>query len=113
MVDMRTASCPPATPKERQWTQILARYREPSHVRSILEITITGMPLVALWVLAWAALHFGYWWLSLLLAVPAAGFLVRLFMIHHDLRHGSFFRRRRANDWVGRAAGVLILTPYP
>jgi acyl-lipid omega-6 desaturase (Delta-12 desaturase) len=112
LADMRTASCSPATPKERQWTQILARYREPNHARSILEITITCMPLVALWVLAWAALHFGYWWLSLLLAVPAAGFLVRLFMIQHDCGHGSFFRHRLANDWVGRVIGVLTLTPY-
>ena len=49
---------------------------------------------------------------SLSLAVPAAGFLVRLFMIQHDCGHGSFFRRRWANDWTGRAIGVLTLTPY-
>ena len=52
------------------------------------------------------------YWLCLLLAVPAAGFLVRLFMIQHDCGHGSFFRRRRANDWLGRVLGVLTLTPY-
>ena len=33
-------------------------------------------------------------------------------MIQHDCGHGSFFRRRRANDWLGRALGVLTLTPY-
>jgi hypothetical protein len=38
-----------------------------------VEIAITFVPLAMLWVLAWAALHFGYWWLSLLLAIPAAG----------------------------------------
>jgi omega-6 fatty acid desaturase (delta-12 desaturase) len=54
---------------------------------------------------------FGYW-LSLILAVPAAGFLVRLFMIQHDCGHGAFFRRRAANDWVGRVIGALTLTPY-
>jgi acyl-lipid omega-6 desaturase (Delta-12 desaturase) len=37
---------------------------------------------------------------------------VRLFMIQHDCGHGSFFRRRWANDWTGRAIGVLTLTPY-
>ena len=46
------------------------------------------------------------------MAVPAAGFLVRLFMIQHDCGHGSFFRRRVANDWVGRVLGALTLTPY-
>jgi acyl-lipid omega-6 desaturase (Delta-12 desaturase) len=49
---------------------------------------------------------------SLLLAMPAAGFLVRLFMIQHDCGHGSFFHNRSANDWVGRVIGVLTLTPY-
>ena len=77
----------------------------------MVEIGITIVPLVVLWALIWATLDLGYW-LSLLLAVPAAGFLVRLFMIQHDCGHGSFFRHRLANDWVGRVIGVLTLTPY-
>jgi omega-6 fatty acid desaturase (delta-12 desaturase) len=59
----------------------------------------------------WVTLDLGYW-LCLLLALPAAGFLVRLFMIQHDCGHGAFFRHRLANDWVGRLIGVLTLTPY-
>ena len=93
------------------WTKILTRYREPSRIRSVIELVITIVPLVALWILIWAALDFGYWF-ALLLAVPAAGLLVRLFMIQHDCGHGAFFRHRLANDWVGRALGVLTLTPY-
>ena len=103
---------PSASPDVRSWMQILTRYREPSHARSIVEIVITFGPLVALWAAAWAANYFGFWWLSLLIAMPAAGFLVRLFMIQHDCGHGAFFRHRLANDWVGRAIGVLTLTPY-
>ncbi|WP_205598004.1 fatty acid desaturase [Caulobacter sp. 17J65-9] len=61
--------------------------------------------------LAWAALARDWWW-GLLLTIPAAAFLVRLFMIQHDCGHGAFFRRRATNDWVGRVAGVLTLTPY-
>jgi omega-6 fatty acid desaturase (delta-12 desaturase) len=95
----------------RAWTQILARYRRPSTGRGIVEIAITIVPLAVLWALIWATLDLGYW-ISLLLAVPAAGFLVRLFMIQHDCGHGSFFRHRLANDWVGRVIGVLTLTPY-
>jgi len=52
------------------------------------------------------------YWLTLLIAVPAAGFVVRLFMIQHDCGHGAFFRRKAANDWVGRTLGILTLTPY-
>ena len=99
------------TPDARAWRLILARYREPSGARSVLELASTAVPLVILWILMWVALDIGYW-LSLLLAVPAAGFLVRLFMIQHDCGHGAFFRRRLANDWVGRFIGVLTLTPY-
>jgi omega-6 fatty acid desaturase (delta-12 desaturase) len=83
----------------------------PNLVRSIVELAITAGPLVLLWWLMWATLDLGYW-LCLLLAVPAAGFLVRLFMIQHDCGHGAFFRHRLANDWVGRLIGVLTLTPY-
>src|SRR5258705_3779311 len=108
----RTAASQSAAREPRNWTQILARYREPSHARSVVEIVITLLPLAALWALAWAAYYFGFWWMSLLLAAPAAGFLVRLFMIQHDCGHGAFFRHRLANDWVGRAMGVLTLTPY-
>jgi acyl-lipid omega-6 desaturase (Delta-12 desaturase) len=95
----------------RRLIQALARFREPNHGRSILEILITIVPLILLWVLMWIALDVGYG-LYLLLAVPAAGLLVRLFMIQHDCGHGAFFRHRLANDWVGRVIGVLTLTPY-
>ena len=101
-----------ACPSEaRGWTQILARYRAPSPARSIIELVMTAGPLVLLWLLMWVTLDRGYW-VCLLLAVPAAGFLVRLFMIQHDCGHGAFFHHRLANDWVGRVIGVLTLTPY-
>jgi omega-6 fatty acid desaturase (delta-12 desaturase) len=94
------------------WTQILNRYREPSDARSVVELAITALPLAGLWVAIWAGVHFGHYWLSLLLILPAAGFFLRLFIIQHDCGHGSFFRNRRANDWLGRVIGVLTLTPY-
>jgi omega-6 fatty acid desaturase (delta-12 desaturase) len=96
----------------RRWTPILAGYRRPNYLRSIAELVITALPLAALWVAAWFAFTLGHGWLSLLIAVPASGFLVRLFMIQHDCGHGSFFSHRHANDWVGRVIGVLTLTPY-
>ena len=95
----------------RDWTPLLHRYREPDHLRSMLEILITAVPFIVLWVLMWASLSLSYW-LSLVIAVPAAGFLVRLFMIQHDCGHGTFFRHRWVNNWLGRAIGVLTLTPY-
>jgi acyl-lipid omega-6 desaturase (Delta-12 desaturase) len=102
---------PEAAPNAHDLTQILARYRAPNLLRSMVELAITVGPLVLLWFLVWATLDLGYW-LSLLLAIPTAGFLVRLFMIQHDCGHGAFFHRRFTNDWVGRVIGVLTLTPY-
>jgi omega-6 fatty acid desaturase (delta-12 desaturase) len=98
-----------SSPKEL--LEALAAYRHPNRWRSIAEIAVTLVPFVALWTAAWAALSIGYW-ATLLFVVPAAFFLVRLFLIQHDCGHGSFFRRKLTNDWVGRCLGVLTLTPY-
>jgi len=98
-------------PEPRALAQMLARYHEPSAARGVLELAITVIPLALILFLMWVALDVGCW-ICLLLAVPAAGFVVRLFMIQHDCGHGSFFRHRLANDWVGRVIGVVTLTPY-
>jgi acyl-lipid omega-6 desaturase (Delta-12 desaturase) len=95
----------------RNWTKILSEYRDLSRLRSIVEISITILPFALLWTAMWLLLDYSYW-LSLLLAVPTAGFLVRLFIIQHDCGHGTFFHKRATNDWVGRVIGVLTLTPY-
>jgi omega-6 fatty acid desaturase (delta-12 desaturase) len=97
--------------RDRPWLKILARYRQPNRLRSTVELLITVLPLIALWGLTWVLVEHGYWW-GLVLIIPAAGFLVRLFMIQHDCGHGSFFAHRRADDWIGRVIGVLTLTPY-
>src|SRR6185369_3832972 len=80
-------------PASRALAHALSDYREPNSARSTFEIAITAIPFVLIWVLMWAGLAEGYW-ICLVLALPAAGFLVRLFMIQHDCGHGSFFRHR-------------------
>ena len=109
--DWHDRASPAAEPDARHWVTMLAPYRESSPGRSLAELFVTVVPFVALWLAMLLSLRYSYW-LCLMLAVPAAGFLVRLFMIQHDCGHGSFFRRRRANDWLGRVLGVLTLTPY-
>lgn len=98
--------------KPADWNRTLAPYKRPDWRRSLFELVLTATALGGLWTLGWVAMHFGLWWLALLLTVPAAAFLVRLFMIQHDCGHGSFFAAKAANDWVGRAIGLLTLTPY-
>jgi len=50
--------------------------------------------------------------LVLVLALPAAGFLIRSFIVFHDCAHGSFFRSRRANTLLGRGIGLLVWLPF-
>jgi acyl-lipid omega-6 desaturase (Delta-12 desaturase) len=109
--DYRCINIDAAETAARVLTQDLACYRSPNLGRSVVELLITIVPFALLWLMMWFALQIGYG-LYLVLAVPAAGFLVRLFMIQHDCGHGAFFRHRLANDWVGRALSVLTLTPY-
>ncbi|MGE3246105.1 MAG: fatty acid desaturase [Beijerinckiaceae bacterium] len=105
---------PPEIPSQSptSWPSLLRPYTSPDTGRSILELVVTAVPFVVLWVGCWLASSHGFWWLSLLLALPASGFLLRLFMIQHDCGHRAFFRSRRLNDWVGRIIGVLTVTPY-
>ena len=100
-----------AAPDARALVQSLVRYREPNLWQALFELGVTAGSLLVGWSLMWLSLAIGYW-LTLLLAIPTAGFLVRLFMIQHDCGHRAFFRRRIANDWTGRALGILTLTPY-
>ena len=79
--------------------------------RSLFQLVTTIVPFIALIAIMIATLHSAYW-LTLLLAIPTAGLLVRLFIIQHDCGHSSFFKSRAANDFLGRILSVLTLTPY-
>jgi len=50
--------------------------------------------------------------LTLFLAVFAAGFMVRIFIIFHDCGHGSFFKSKRLNEITGIITGLIVFTPY-
>ncbi|WP_375290447.1 fatty acid desaturase [Qipengyuania sp.] len=79
--------------------------------RSLFELVVTLVPFFALAGLMLVAVEAGYLF-ALVLALPVGLFLLRLFLIQHDCGHGSFFRKRKTNDWVGRALGTLTFTPY-
>src|SRR5689334_23379213 len=93
------------------WKSIVGQYQRADTRRSIIQIVNTLGPLAALMVLMYWSLRLPYW-TTLLLALPAAGLLVRTFIIMHDCSHGSFLPSRRANDLVGWVTGLLTLTAY-
>jgi len=109
IIDGQTTQPTPRAPKE--WVKTLSAYRDPSTLRSWVELGITVGPFVILWVMAWISLSVSYW-LTFAIAVVNGAFLLRLFVIQHDCGHGAFFNNRNLSDWLGRVLGVLTLTPY-
>jgi omega-6 fatty acid desaturase (delta-12 desaturase) len=93
------------------WKQAVTRYQEPMLRKSIGQLINTLIPYFFLCGLMIWTLHISYW-LTLAIAVAAAGFMVRIFIIFHDCGHGSFFRSQRANHVLGFVTGVLTFTPY-
>jgi omega-6 fatty acid desaturase (delta-12 desaturase) len=83
----------------------------PDRWRSLWQMANSILPFILLWAVMIFSLRVGYW-LTLLLAVPTAGFMVRMFIIFHDCSHGSFFKDHRANELVGSLLGLPLLTPY-
>src|SRR5689334_15952186 len=84
----------------------LSGYARPQAGRSLFQLLNTALPFGLLWAVMLWSLRYPYW-VTLLLAVPTAGFLVRLFIIQHDAGHGSFFGSKAANDATGFLIGLL------
>jgi omega-6 fatty acid desaturase (delta-12 desaturase) len=97
--------------EETRWQPIVARYAKPELNRSLWQVANTLVPYFVLWGLMIWSIRYSYW-ITLGLSVFAAGFLMRTFIIFHDCGHGSFFKSRKANDFVGRITGFLNFTPY-
>jgi acyl-lipid omega-6 desaturase (Delta-12 desaturase) len=89
----------------------VARFQVASLWRARWQVCNSVVPYVLLWFAMDRALAVSYW-LMFPIAILAAGFLVRIFIIFHDCGHGSFFKSQRANNATGAIAGLLLLTPY-
>ena len=94
-----------------EWRRILGPYGGGDLRRSVGQILTSAVPFLVCWYAAYRALSVGYW-LTLIIAVPTAGFVMRLFLIQHDCGHGSFFKSQKVADLVGFWLGVATLTPY-
>lgn len=102
----------PASPSTAlTWQKLLAPYAKADHRKAWFQFLSTSVLFAANWLLMLWSLQ-GPYWLTLLLALPATGMQIRLFIFQHDCGHGSFFRSRLLNDLTGAAIGVLMLTPY-
>lgn len=90
---------------------MLRPYQSANVRRSLWQVANTVIPYLSLYVLMFLSLKISYW-LTLVLAIPTAGFMVRTFIIFHDCGHGSFFASKKANEIVGILSGILTFTPW-
>jgi len=104
---------PTAVPADGQdsWRRVLAPYAEPDLGLGLRNIATAVVPYLLLLLAIYFALRISTL-LAIALAVPAAGFLLRTFIIFHDCAHSSFFRSKRANALVGAVLGVVLFMPF-
>jgi omega-6 fatty acid desaturase (delta-12 desaturase) len=97
--------------KQQPWAVILADYARPTVARSSLDLLTSLVPYLGLSVAMYFSLSVSYL-LTLLIAIPTAGFLLRTYIVFHDCTHSSFLPSRRANVWLGCVLGVLVFAPF-
>ncbi len=99
----------------RAWVKALAshcsRFSKPIPQRAGWQLASTLLLLSAVASCMFATVN-SYYAITLMLALPGAGLLVRCFIIQHDCGHGSFLNSPIYNKMVGVFLSVLTLTPY-
>ncbi len=110
---MATAAIPSVKQRSGEpfWREAIAPYARAHLGRSLLDIATSIVPYLLLSVVMYLALDLSYL-LVLALAVPAAGFLLRTYIVFHDCTHGSFLASKRANAWLGIASGLVVFSPF-
>jgi acyl-lipid omega-6 desaturase (Delta-12 desaturase) len=93
------------------WIKVVTKYNRPDALKSWWQLSGNLFLYALAWFLMYESLSVS-WWITLGLSFPAAGLLVRLFIIYHDCGHGSFFKSEKLNDTVGFIIGILTFTPY-
>jgi acyl-lipid omega-6 desaturase (Delta-12 desaturase) len=93
------------------WKESLAPYARPHIGRSSLDILTSVVPYLALFWVMYLLLDVSYL-LTLAVGVPAAGFLLRTYIVFHDCTHGSFLPSKRANGWVGSVVALIVYHPF-
>lgn len=93
------------------WQSVVMRYNKPRISTSVWQLANSIIPYLLIWVLMIYTIQISFW-LTLPLILLAAGFLIRIFIIFHDCGHGSFFKSKKLNFYIGSACGILAFTPY-
>ncbi len=93
------------------WKKSLAPYARPHLGRSAFDLLTSVVPYFALSYAMYLLLDVNYL-LSLAVGIPAAGFLLRTYIMFHDCTHGSFMPSKRANAWLGSVLALIVYHPF-
>ena len=93
------------------WRETLAPFAVPCLRRGLLAVATSVVPYLALSTVMYVTLGVSPV-LTVVLAIAASGFLLRVFVMFHDCAHGSLLPSRRANAVLGTVLGLLVLSPF-
>ena len=102
---------PPVAQDRTYWRLAVAPYERASIRSATLGVLTSAVAYVAMIVAMYLLLDVSVW-LTLALAIPTSGFLLRTFIVFHDCTHGSYLPSRRGNRWLGRLTGLVVYQPY-
>ncbi len=95
------------------WHPVLATFRHSDSRKAFWQLISALLPYGCLWYLMIRSIQLGCSYsLTLVLTLPAAAILVRIFILFHDCVHGSFFSSKNANTFFGYLLGVLVFTSF-
>ncbi len=96
-----------------EWNKRLKPYAKPDLKKALWQMVNSLVPYALLYALMIVLIQKGVPYLCILpIAIPAALFMVRIFILFHDCTHGSFLPSKRGNIIVGYFLGLFTFTPY-
>jgi acyl-lipid omega-6 desaturase (Delta-12 desaturase) len=105
----------PAKPRAEKpaWVAGMKRFEKTNPRKVALQLLDTLPPYLACLAVMYLTLswHLPYV-VTLLVALPAGAFLMRLFIIFHDCGHGSFVASPVARQIIGNILGVITFTSF-
>jgi len=106
-----SATKQPVFTLERRHLAMLRPFQKAESGKAAWQVASTFGLYIACTAAMYVSLHFSIW-LTLLLAIPTGGLVVRIFILQHDCGHNSLFRSRRLNSIAGFACSLVTLTPF-
>lgn len=95
------------------WLENLKPFASPNNYKSLASLFTSVVPFLIIVTVMFVALAIGMpYWLVMLLALPAAGFHIRTFIVLHDCSHSSFLKSKMLSHVIGHVCGIITLTPY-